>query len=81
MSTTPPSDPNPKDTAKKELTNAVIWTVIAAAVAAFLFFQSAKVDPEKKTFYLIGGAVGAIIAVINGYSAWTTYQKTKPPAK
>jgi hypothetical protein len=81
MSTTPPTDPTPKDAAKKELTTAVIWTVIAAGVAVFMFVYSGKVDPAKKNFYILGAVVGLIIAAVNGYSAWTAYQKTKPPTK
>ena len=83
MSTTPPPDPkNPKDAAKKELNNAILWTVLAAAFAVFMFVYSGKVEPEKKNFYLLGGGIGAILAAVNGYSAYTLSQKAKqPPAK
>jgi hypothetical protein len=81
MSTTPPSAPDPKQAAKKELTSALIWTVIAVAVAVFMFVYSGMVDPEKKNFYLIGGAIGAILALVNGYSAWNAYNKSKAPPK
>jgi hypothetical protein len=68
MSTTPPN--GAKDS-KKELNNALVWAFLAAAFAVGMFLYSGKVDPEKKTFYLIGGAIGAIVAVFNGYTAWT----------
>ena len=79
MSTTPPTDP--KDAAKKELNNAILWAVLAAAFAVGMFIYSGKVEPEKKNFYLLGGAIGAILAVVNGYSAYTLSQKSKQPPK
>ena len=82
MSTTPPPDPkDPKDAAKKATNNAFIWAVLAAAFAVFLFVQSGRVDPEKKNFYLIGGGIAALVAAINGYSAYTLSQKSKAPPK
>ena len=69
--------PDPKEAAKKELTNAAVWAVLAAALAVFMFVYSGQVPPEKKNFYLVGGAVGAIIATVNGYSAYTLYEKSK----
>jgi high-affinity Fe2+/Pb2+ permease len=82
MSTTPPTDPNdPKNAAKKEMNNAVLWAVLAAAFALGMFWYSGKVAPEKKNFYLLGAGIGAIIAVVNGYSAWTLSQKAKQPPK
>ncbi len=79
MSTTPPTDP--KDAAKKELNNAILWAVLAAAFAVGMFVYSGKVDQEKKNFYLIGGGIGALVAAFNGYNAWTLHQKTKQPPK
>lgn len=80
MSATPPTDPkSPQDEAKKQLNSAIIWTVIAAAVSAGMFYYSGQADPEKKNFYLIAGAIGAILAVVNGYGAWTAYNKSKQP--
>ena len=79
MSTTPPANPDPKDAAKKELNSAILWAVLAAAFAVFMFVYSGKVEPEKKNFYLLGGAVGAILAAVNGYSAWQAYEKSKKP--
>ena len=76
MSTTPPGGPNPKD-AEKERSNATLWAVLAAVFAVGLFVYSGKVDPEKKNLYLIGGAVAAIIAAFNGYTAYTLSQKAK----
>jgi hypothetical protein len=82
MSTPPPANPkDPKEAAKKEMTNAVTWTVIAAAVAVGLFVYSGKVEPDKKNFYVIAAAVGAIVAAVNGYGAWTAYNKSKSPPK
>ena len=79
MSATPPSDP--KEAAKKELTNAVVWTVLAVAFAIGAFVYSNKVAAEKKNFYLIAGAIGAILAAVNGYSARTVYNKSKALSK
>ena len=82
MSTTPPADPKtPDDAAKKEINNAILWAGLAAAFAVFMFVYSGKVEPEKKNFYLVGGAIGAILAAVNGYSAWALVQKTKQPPK
>lgn len=75
MSTTPPTDP------KKELNNAILWAVLAAAFAVGMFVYSGKVDPEKKNFYLLAGGVGAIFAAIHGYGAYTLSQKAKLPPK
>lgn len=80
MSATPPTDPkDPKDAAKNAVNNAILWSGLAIAFAVFMFFQSGKVDPEKKNFYLLAGGVGAIVGAINGYNAWTLHQKTKQP--
>lgn len=77
---TSPTDPNdPKSAAKKELNNAILWAVLAAAVAVYIFVQAGKVTPEKKNLYLIGGAAAAVIAAVNGYSAWALSQKAKQP--
>jgi hypothetical protein len=83
MSAPPPPTPpgEPHDAARKERNNALVWTVLAAAFAVFLFVYSANVDPEKKNLYLIGGGVGAVVAAINGYNAWTLFQKSKQPPK
>lgn len=78
MSSPPPNDP--KNNSGKELTNSLFWTVLAVAVAVFWFVYSGKVDAEKKNFYLIAGGIAAVVAAINGYSAWTLYNKSKPPA-
>ncbi|MBN9121344.1 MAG: hypothetical protein J0I06_19695 [Planctomycetes bacterium] len=82
MSTTPPDPKSPEGAAKKELNNAILWAVLAAAFAVGMFSYAGKVEPEKKNFYLIGGGIGAVLAAINGYTAWTLSQKAKrPPAK
>lgn len=75
MSTTPPTDP--KGAAKKELSNAVIWAVLSAALAVFLFVYSGKVAAEKKNFYLLAGGIGAVVTAVNGNNAWVLYQKSK----
>jgi hypothetical protein len=71
--------PDPKEALRKQLTSAVVWTVLSAALAVFMFVYSNKVDPAKKNFYLLAGAVAAIAAAINGYNGWLVYQKTKTP--
>jgi hypothetical protein len=71
----PPNDP--KDAAKREQSNAVLWAVLAAVFAAFMFVQAGKVEPEKQNFYRLAGAAGAILAAVNGYGAWTASQKAK----
>ena len=45
-----------------------------------MFVYSGKVAVEKRNFYLIAGGIGAIVAIINGYSAWTIYNKSKQSA-
>jgi len=61
--------------------NALIWAVLAAGLSVFLFIYANKPDNDRRNFYLITGAVAAIVAVVNGYSAWQAYEKTKPPVK
>lgn len=79
MSITPPSDqPDPKAVAKKELNNTILWAVLAAGFAAFMFVQSGKVEADKKNFYLLGGGIGAVLAAVYGYGAWALMQKAKP---
>lgn len=75
MSTTPPTDP--KDAAKKELNNAILWAVLAAAFAVGMFMYSGKVEAEKKNLYLLMGGVAAVMAAVNGYGAYTLAQKQK----
>ncbi len=62
-------------------TTAVVWTVLAIGVAIFMFFYSEHVEPEKQNFYLIGAVLAAIIAVINGWSAYSLFQKSKSGPK
>ncbi|MBM3980485.1 MAG: hypothetical protein FJ304_09380 [Planctomycetes bacterium] len=75
MSTTPPTDPT--DAAKKELNNAILWAVLAAAFAVGMFIYSGKVEAEKKNLYLLMGGVAAVMAAVNGYGAYTLAQKAK----
>jgi hypothetical protein len=76
---TPPDDP--RAAAGKQLTSAVIWAVLAAALAVVLFLQAAKPDNDKKAFYVLTGAIAVIAALVNGYAAWNLYKsKTPPPA-
>jgi hypothetical protein len=78
MSANPPDPKAPNDT-RRELTGAIVRAVLAAALAVGLFAYSGRVDPEKKTFYLAAAAIGAIVVVVNGYSAWALYNKSKQP--
>lgn len=81
MSATPPAAPDPKGAARKELNNALLWAVLAAAFAVFMFVYSGKVAPEKKNFYLLAAGVGAALAAVNGYGAYALVQKAKSPPK
>lgn len=74
---TPSEDP--KGAAKKDVTSAAVWSGLAAAVAVGLFVYSEKVEPGKKNFYVLGAAVSGILAAVNGYGAWTAYNKLKQP--
>lgn len=49
--------------------NSLIWAVLAAGLAIGIFVCSGRVEPEKKTFYLLAGALGAVTAAVNGYGA------------
>jgi hypothetical protein len=71
--------PDPKDAARKEITNAVIWTVLAAVFAVFMFVRSADEGNEKKNFDLLAGGIGAVVTAVNGYNAWVLHQKSKLP--
>ena len=73
--------PDPKDeAAKKERSNAIVWALVSAAVAVGLLMYAGRTEPEKqKTYYLFAG-VAAVIAAVNGYSAWAVHKKTNPPA-
>jgi high-affinity Fe2+/Pb2+ permease len=86
MSTTPPTDPkdpkDPKEAAKKEINSALLWALLAAAFAVYMFVDAGRVDTDqKRNFRYLMGAVGAIVAVVNGYSAWALMQKSKQPPK
>jgi hypothetical protein len=56
---------------------AVAWTVLALAFAAFLFLSAGRADAEKENFYLIGGAIGLLIAAVNGYDTWRLFGRPK----
>ena len=77
MSATRPTDSNdPKS--KKEQSNAVLWALLAAVFAAFMFVRASDPVYEKqKNFYLLAGGAGAVLAAVNGYGAWTASQKPK----
>lgn len=74
---TPPNDPGTE--VRKQLISAIIWMVLAVAVAVILFVQAARPDNEKKTFYIIAGVFAVIAAFANGCAAWGFYQKSKTP--
>jgi hypothetical protein len=77
MSATPPTDPKG---AEKESSNALIWAVLSAAFAAFMFYRAFDPAFEKsKGLYLLCGAAAAIMAAVNGYGAWAVFQKAKKP--
>jgi hypothetical protein len=78
MSATPP-DPKPPNDPRKEAGDALVWTLLAAAVAVGLFVYSGQVPAEKKNFYQLAAGVGALVAAYNGFAAWTAYNKTKQP--
>jgi hypothetical protein len=80
MSTPPPTDPkNPNDATKKEMTTAIVWAVLSAVFAAIMYKQADKVEASKQSFYLLAAALGGVVTFVNGYSAWTLYQKSKQP--
>src|SRR5262245_41269568 len=60
---TPPTDP--RATARKQFTSAVIWTVLAVVIAVVLFMQAAKPDNDKKNFYILAGVIAVIAALVN----------------
>jgi hypothetical protein len=62
---------------ERESSNALIWSALSAGFAIGMFIYSGRVEPEKTTFYVIASAIGALMAAVNGYGAWTAYQKTK----
>ena len=75
--TTPPTDPTSEG--RKQLTSAIIWTVLAVVIAVLLFMQAARPDNDKKNFYVLAGVIAVIAAAVNGYAAWNLYQKSKTP--
>jgi hypothetical protein len=75
MAAPQPSQPN--GAASKRHATAVIWAALAVAFAAFLFGSAADADPEKRPFYLIGGALAALVSCFNGYEARTLFQKPR----
>jgi hypothetical protein len=79
MSATPP--PDPKDAAKQQLTSAAIWSALACVFALGLLYYSSTVEPEKRGFYYVVAVIGGVVAAVNGYGAWTLYNKSKTPAK
>jgi hypothetical protein len=75
--TTPPTDPRAE--VRKQLMSALIWTVLAAAIAVLLFLQAMTPGNDKKNFYIIAGIIAVIAAAANGYAAWNLFQKSKTP--
>ena len=72
-------EPEPNG-APKDQSNAVVWALVSAAVAAGLLMYAGRIDPGKqKTYYVLAG-LAAVIAAVNGYSAWALYKKSNPPA-
>jgi ammonia channel protein AmtB len=79
MSATPP---DPKDAAKKEANNAILWALLAAALAAYMFVSAPGIEDEKKrTFYYVGGVIAGLVAAFHGYAAWVAHNKAKQPPK
>jgi hypothetical protein len=74
------SAPGPETPRGNPWTSALIWTVVALAVAIFAFFRAGQLE-EKRTFYLIAGAAAAALALMNGYGAWQAYQRSRTPPK
>jgi high-affinity Fe2+/Pb2+ permease len=72
--------PEPNQAAKKELSGAITWAVLSAAVAVGILLYAGKVDQDKRSTYFLLGAIGLAVAAVNGYSAWTLSKKAKPPA-
>ena len=76
---TPPTDPSVPP--RKELTNALVWVLASLLLAVGALAVAAGQD-EKRTFYILVGALAVIATVVNGYAAWVAYHKgrTPPPA-
>jgi hypothetical protein len=77
MSATPPTDP--KGAAKQQLTSAATWAALACVFALGVLYYSSTVGAEKRGFYYAVAAIGGVVAAVNGYSAWTLYNKSKQP--
>ncbi|AWM39667.1 hypothetical protein GobsT_19810 [Gemmata obscuriglobus] len=72
--------PDPKDDAKQERSNAVVWALASAAVAVGLLMYAGRIEPGKqKTYYILAG-LAAAVAAVNGYGAWSLYKNAHPPA-
>lgn len=70
--------PTPETPRGSQLSSAIIWSLGALVVAIFAFVRAGQLE-DKRTFYLIAGVVAAILAVVNGYSAWQAYQQSRTP--
>ena len=62
MSATPPTDP--KGTAKQQLTSAAAWSALACVFALGLLYYSSTVEAEKRGFYYVVAAIGAVVAAV-----------------
>lgn len=74
---TPPADP--KAEFRKQFISALVWTILAAVLAVYLFIQASRPDNDKKNFYILAGVVAVIAAAANGYAAWNAHRQSQTP--
>jgi hypothetical protein len=75
----PAPQDDPKAALRKQFVSALVWTILAAVLAVYLFVQASRPDNDKKNFYILAGVVAVIAAAANGYAAWNAHRQSKTP--